>query len=148
MTTATFQGPIYTEPPKHVIYCGARYTTFGKCKCGRCDGICGPNDGCQCEGCEIVEQKTRIFGPFNAACRDAAQHEIYALQQRAHSEAMREFQKKQEASLRQFEMRTKRIYEHHAKQKPIGEPVVVSPTYEGPPVEGSPQRKDRPSEAR
>ncbi len=32
-------------------YCGRRFTSHGGCRCGECDGTCGPNNGCQCPGC-------------------------------------------------------------------------------------------------
>jgi hypothetical protein len=36
-------------------YCGQRYTEPGNCKCGGCDGACGPNNGCPCESCSQLE---------------------------------------------------------------------------------------------
>jgi hypothetical protein len=37
------------------LYCGGQYTMSGNCKCGRCDGVCGPQGGCQCPACETAE---------------------------------------------------------------------------------------------
>ncbi|KAG2482011.1 hypothetical protein HYH03_019035 [Edaphochlamys debaryana] len=31
-----------------VFYCGAR---MGQCRCGSCDGVCGPDAGCPCHAC-------------------------------------------------------------------------------------------------
>ena len=35
-------------PPSEVWYCGRRKN---QCKCGRCDGQCGPTNGCPCDDC-------------------------------------------------------------------------------------------------
>ena len=38
-------------------YCGQRYAEAGKCKCGGCDGVCGPTNGCPCDHCAEIELK-------------------------------------------------------------------------------------------
>ena len=56
----------HTLVGKNVFYCGkeADYS------CRRCDGICGPNDGCQCLACaELTEiSETSGFINSNGAC--------------------------------------------------------------------------------
>jgi hypothetical protein len=37
--------------PSDLYYCGRR---MGHCRCGKCDGRCGPTNGCPCEGCLAV----------------------------------------------------------------------------------------------
>ena len=37
---------------KGLLYCGNKYTNDGGCLCGKCDGHCGPDDGCPCPDCE------------------------------------------------------------------------------------------------
>ena len=34
--------------PRNILYCGKRKD---ECKCGSCDGVCGPNNGCPCQDC-------------------------------------------------------------------------------------------------
>ena len=40
------------------MYCGKRYCNAGMCACGRCDGVCGPFNGCPCPACEDLMSKT------------------------------------------------------------------------------------------
>ena len=37
-----------------ILYCGERYTLPGNCKCGNCDGTCGPTNGCPCPICDLI----------------------------------------------------------------------------------------------
>ena len=38
--------------PNRILYCGKQKN---QCKCNRCDGRCGPGNGCPCEDCfELV----------------------------------------------------------------------------------------------
>ena len=43
-------GSVWT--PK--FYCGCTYALNHQCKCGTCDGRCGPANGCSCEKCSGV----------------------------------------------------------------------------------------------
>lgn len=36
------------------LYCGKKKD---QCKCGNCDGRCGPTNGCPCDSCEALEKK-------------------------------------------------------------------------------------------
>ncbi len=40
-----------------MLYCGMRFAPRWGCPCGRCDGICGPDDGCQCGPCKLLQQQ-------------------------------------------------------------------------------------------
>jgi hypothetical protein len=37
------------RPPAQIYYCGRR---LGQCRCGSCDGRCGPTNGCPCNSCK------------------------------------------------------------------------------------------------
>lgn len=39
---------------KGILYCGRQYSSSSQCKCGNCDGRCGPHDGCACPECESI----------------------------------------------------------------------------------------------
>jgi hypothetical protein len=39
------------RPPTQNYYCGRR---VGECRCGRCDGRCGPTNGCPCNSCKAL----------------------------------------------------------------------------------------------
>ena len=55
-----------------VFYCGARYAKPGECACGRCDGVCGPSDGCPCLACRALVPNvhySRQFASNPAHCR-------------------------------------------------------------------------------
>ena len=44
-------------PAAKKLYCGTPYVGFGeRCKCGGCNGRCGPNSGCQCPQCETKQK--------------------------------------------------------------------------------------------
>ena len=37
-------------------YCADAY----RCKCGGCNGFCGPNNGCNCEACQALDDDTQL----------------------------------------------------------------------------------------
>lgn len=37
------------KPATEIYYCGRK---LGQCRCGECDGRCGPSDGCPCHSCK------------------------------------------------------------------------------------------------
>lgn len=37
---------------KGILYCGNQYTNINGCQCGKCNGHCGPDNGCPCPECE------------------------------------------------------------------------------------------------
>ena len=39
---------------KGILYCGKKYSNEGCCKCGTCNGYCGPDNGCACPDCEYT----------------------------------------------------------------------------------------------
>ena len=39
---------------KGILYCGKKYSNEGCCKCGTCNGYCGPDNGCACPDCEYI----------------------------------------------------------------------------------------------
>jgi hypothetical protein len=40
-----------------LYYCGRR---MNQCRCGRCDGVCGPNNGCPCNACLDLVMKSNL----------------------------------------------------------------------------------------
>ncbi len=52
------QGGDTGRPPKQVFYCGAQ---MGQCRCGGCDGGCGPFNGCPCYACaELIGLRSKV----------------------------------------------------------------------------------------
>ncbi|KAG2433117.1 hypothetical protein HYH02_012819 [Chlamydomonas schloesseri] len=46
--------------PRAIFYCGA---ALGQCRCGGCDGRCGPTNGCPCHACaELIGKKLTAEG--------------------------------------------------------------------------------------
>uniref|UniRef100_A0A0G4I9D0 Uncharacterized protein n=1 Tax=Chromera velia CCMP2878 TaxID=1169474 RepID=A0A0G4I9D0_9ALVE len=43
--------------PHRLFYCGR---TMGQCRCGECDGRCGPADGCPCSDCLAVLDMSKM----------------------------------------------------------------------------------------
>lgn len=37
-----------------ILYCGKQYTSEGGCACLKCDGFCGPDNGCPCPDCNYT----------------------------------------------------------------------------------------------
>jgi hypothetical protein len=52
-----FNGGDVNKPPEQIYYCGRK---LGQCRCGTCDGRCGPTNGCPCNSCK---QLTLSGGP-------------------------------------------------------------------------------------
>ncbi len=42
----------YGIKTSNVFYCGRR---MNQCKCGRCNGVCGPTNGCPCDSCDKID---------------------------------------------------------------------------------------------
>ena len=58
-------------PPASVYYCGRR---MNQCRCGSCDGVCGPNNGCPCNSCLALLQSA-------SSTQSSAQQSIHSQEQ-------------------------------------------------------------------
>lgn len=69
-------GPQKWMRPNGSIYCGRR---MGPCKCGSCDGNCGPDDGCSCDEC--VADLRRLFEGADARCSCSGAYSVIQARQ-------------------------------------------------------------------
>lgn len=59
-------------PPNQVYYCGRQ---MNQCRCGQCDGVCGPTNGCPCNACKALlrsngEGAVVHFGSYSGMAGD------------------------------------------------------------------------------
>jgi hypothetical protein len=59
-------------PPNQVYYCGRQ---MNQCRCGQCDGLCGPTNGCPCNACKALlrsngEGAVVHFGSYSGIAGD------------------------------------------------------------------------------
>ena len=53
------------RPPSQVYYCGRR---MNQCRCGSCDGRCGPTNGCPCNSCKELTLSNLPHISHNVCC--------------------------------------------------------------------------------
>jgi hypothetical protein len=81
-TIADAHGPAFSSPRlqgQSRYYCNKRYTFVHGCKCGRCDGWCGPGNGCACNECEAMMKDKEVELDFKLLLARSTKMKIQAL---------------------------------------------------------------------